>query len=55
MWEDKVYWSWGLTLAVGNVAGAWVGSRWSVEKGDVWIRRILIVTVVAMAVKLWFF
>lgn len=53
--EGAINWQYGLTLAVGNSAGAWIGSRWSVRKGDKWIKRFLLVTVVALAVKLWFF
>lgn len=53
--EDKVNWSFGITLAIGSSIGGWFGSRWSVEKGDKWIRVILIVSVSAMAIKLWFF
>ena len=51
--NDMINWVYGLTLAVGNVTGAWLGSRWSVDRGEVWVRRILIVMVIAFAVKLW--
>ncbi|MCF6359242.1 MAG: sulfite exporter TauE/SafE family protein [Cyclobacteriaceae bacterium] len=51
--EDQINWIYGLTLAVGNMGGAWIASRWSVGKGDVWIRRFMIVMVTALAVKLW--
>lgn len=53
--EDKINWVYGLVLAIGNITGAWVGSRWSVDKGDKWIRRVLVIVVTVMAVKLWFF
>ena len=53
--EDKINWLLGLTLAVGNSTGAWIASRWSVDKGDKWIRMFLIVTVTILAIKLWFF
>ena len=52
--ENQVNWTYGLTLAIGNTAGAWIASRWSVKKGDVWIRRFMIVMVTALALKLWF-
>lgn len=55
IYEKQINWAFGLTLAVGNSLGGWLGSRWQVEKGDKWIRRILFVMVIAMAVKLWFF
>jgi uncharacterized membrane protein YfcA len=55
IYEDVINWEYGLTLAFGNAIGGWVASRWSVKKGDVWIKRILVVTVTALAIKLWFF
>lgn len=54
-WDDLIRWDYGLTLAAGNAAGGWIGSRWSVGKDDKWIRLIMILTVLALAVKLWFF
>lgn len=54
-WEDKIRWDYGLTLALGNSIGGWFASRWSVGKDDKWIRIIMIVTVFALAIKLWFF
>ncbi len=54
-YNDKIDWKIGLVLAVGNAAGGWFASRWSVNKGDGMVRKFLIVVVVLMAVKLWFF
>lgn len=42
----------GLTLAIGNSLGAWIGSNLAVKKGDRWIRIILAFAVSAMALKL---
>lgn len=53
--EDVIRWEYGLILAIGNAIGGWVASRWSVSKDDKWIRLILIITVSALALKLWFF
>ncbi|MEM9327101.1 MAG: sulfite exporter TauE/SafE family protein [Bacteroidota bacterium] len=53
--EDKIRWEYGLILAIGNAVGAWIASRWSVNKDDKWIRLILIITVTGLAIKLWFF
>lgn len=50
--SGKVNWILGLTLAVGNATGAWLGSNFAVAKGDKWIRAILVVTVLAMSAKL---
>jgi len=55
MIEDKINWQYGLTLAIGNSLGAWIASRYSVKKGDVWIKRFLLIMVTVMAIKLWFF
>jgi uncharacterized membrane protein YfcA len=52
--EGKINWSIGLILAVGHALGGWYASRWSVKAGDVWIKRVLIISVIAMAVALWF-
>jgi uncharacterized membrane protein YfcA len=54
-YEGKIFWITGLTLAIGHAFGGWYASRWSVDKGEVWIKRIMIVSILAMAVKLWFF
>ncbi len=53
--NDKVDWKVGLILAIGNGAGAWLASRVSVKKGDGFIKTFLVVMVVIMAIKLWFF
>ena len=50
--KDKVNWYLGPTLAIGNACGAWLGSHWAVEKGDKWIKVVLIVAVVAFAIRL---
>lgn len=55
IYRDAIKWEYGLTLAAGNSLGGWVISRWSVKKGDQWIRWFMIVTVIILAVKLWFY
>jgi len=54
-YNDVINWRIGLTLAIGNASGGWFASRWSVNKGDELVRKFLIVMVVIMAIKLWFF
>lgn len=54
-YEGKIIWVTGLTLAIGHALGGWYASRWSVDKGEVWIKRVMILSIIAMAVKLWFF
>ena len=53
--EDKIMWKTGLILAIGQGLGGWFASRWSVDKGEVWIKRVLVAVVIVLAVKLWFF
>ena len=55
IYNDAINWRIGLTLALGNALGGWFASRWSVKKGDGMIRNFLIVMVIIMAIKLWFF
>ena len=51
-WNGKIDWRYGLILAVGQSAGGWAGSLWSVKKGEVWIRRVLLVMIIVMGLKL---
>ncbi len=53
--KGKINWTYGLTLAAGNTIGSWIASHWSVDKGDIWVKRFITVTVIALAIKLWFF
>ncbi|NLE77778.1 MAG: sulfite exporter TauE/SafE family protein [Chloroflexi bacterium] len=50
--EGKVDWVLGLVLSVGNGMGGWLTGRFSVTKGERWIRPVLIVCVLAFALKL---
>ena len=54
-YPDKINWKYGLLLAVGSALGGWVASRWSVNKGDNLVKKFMIVMVIIMAIKLWFF
>ena len=42
----------GLTLALGNATGAWFGSHWAVDRGEKWIKAVLVVTSLAFAIRL---
>ena len=53
--NDAVNWKMGFTMAIGTSLGGWFASRFSVKKGDGFIKIFLIVMVSIMAVKLWFF
>ncbi len=53
--NDAIHWIYAIVLSVGNGIGAWFSARWSVAIGDVWIKRIMVIMVIALAIKLWFF
>ncbi len=53
--NDSINWVYGLVLSIGNISGAWLASRWSVAKGDVLVRRAMMIVVTALAIRLWFF
>ena len=50
--ENKVDWLLGLSLAVGNATGAWIGSQWAADRGEKLIKIVLVVTMVAFAIRL---
>ena len=55
IFNDKVDWYMGLIMAIGTSLGGWFASRFSVAKGDGFIKVFLVVIVSFMAIKLWFF
>lgn len=55
IYKDAINWKYALVLAVGNSIGGYLGTVFSVSRGDKWIKGILLVTIVVLAVKLWFF
>lgn len=52
-WQGKIHWVTGLVLAIGHAGGGWYASRWSVKAGDVWIKRVMVVSILIMALMLW--
>ena len=53
--NDVIDWRYGLTLAVGTSFGGWLGSYFSIKKGDKWIKRILFLAILGLSIKLWFY
>jgi uncharacterized membrane protein YfcA len=51
-WQDKVIWPLGLTLAAGTVVGGQLGVHLTVLKGHQWVKKVVTVVVIIMAVKL---
>jgi hypothetical protein len=50
--NDKVNWTLGLTLAVGNGFGAWLASTLAVKRGEKLIKGVLTFAVIMMALNL---
>lgn len=55
LYEGLIRWDYGLVMAAGTAAGAWVTSRWSVDKGDKRVRYLLLIVAIGFAIKLSFF
>lgn len=55
LFNGVINWEYGITLAVGTSFGGWLGSYFSIKKGDKWIKAFLLTTIIAMVVKLWFY
>jgi uncharacterized membrane protein YfcA len=53
--ENKINYRLAFILTIGNALGAWFSSRWSVKKDDKVIRIFMMVTILALSIKLWFF
>ena len=52
--SDKVNWLMGFTLAAGSMVGAWIAAHVTVKKGDNFIKYILALVIMGMAIKLIF-
>ena len=50
----KVEWVVGGVLAAGNLIGGQVGVHLTVLKGHDWVKRVVTVTVIVFAIRLWF-
>lgn len=53
MMNVNIEWGLAIVLSLGSSIGAYIGSNFSVSKGDKYIRIIIIISVIAMAGKLW--
>lgn len=52
--QGMVEWLPGLALALGTTAGGLIGVRLTVLKGQRWLRAVITITVIAFAIRLWF-
>lgn len=48
----SIHWQFGLALALGNSIGGYFGARFSVQGGEVWIRRVFTLVLVIFIAKL---
>lgn len=48
----NIHWLYAIALSLGSAAGGWWGAAISVRKGERWIRLVLIVAIIIMAVRL---
>ena len=53
-WQDKVDGWIGLALGTGMALGGLVGVKLTVLKGHAWIKRVVTVTIIVFALRLWF-
>ncbi len=51
---ELMWWA-GIGLAVGNSIGGWYGAHTTINRGEVWIKRVMYVALSVFIVKLLFF
>lgn len=51
----QLLWWAGLGLAAGNSIGGWYGAHTTIQKGEVWIKRVMYIALSCFIVKLLFF
>ncbi|MCF6171571.1 MAG: sulfite exporter TauE/SafE family protein [Bacteroidales bacterium] len=45
LWHNQINWKYGLILAIGNVAGAFIASRMAVTKGVDFVKWVIVVVI----------
>jgi hypothetical protein len=53
--SGNINWLYGLILAIGTSIGGWTASIFSVDRGEGFIKLIMTLMVLFMALKLWYF
>ena len=53
-WRGAVVWPVALPMAVGQLCGGWIGAHLAVRRGDALVRRVAVLSALALAVKLAF-
>lgn len=54
MWKGDILWIQGIILAIGMAIGAFAGVRWSMAVNEIWLKRVIVLMISAMAIYLWF-
>ncbi len=49
----QIVWAAGVVLGLGNMIGGLLGVRLAVLKGHRWLKGVVTVTIIALAIKLW--
>jgi uncharacterized membrane protein YfcA len=50
--NGKVLWVLGLTMAIGNVMGGFLGARWALKGGSALIRKVFLVVTTLLILRL---
>ncbi|HEX4452360.1 MAG TPA: sulfite exporter TauE/SafE family protein [Kofleriaceae bacterium] len=50
--EDRIDSRVGAAVSIASLVGGWLGARFAIERGTTWVRRLFVVTVIALAVRL---
>jgi uncharacterized protein len=48
----QINYFYGFIVAIGQITGGWVGAKVTVEGGEKWVRRLLIVVIIVSSLKL---
>ncbi len=51
-WRGLVIWPVALPMAAGQLCGGWIGAHLAVRRGDALVRRVAVLSALALAVKL---
>ncbi|MBN2616452.1 MAG: sulfite exporter TauE/SafE family protein [Bacteroidales bacterium] len=52
-YNHQIDWKYGLTLAIGNMAGAWIASRMAVKKGVNFVKWVIVIVVLVTTGQLF--
>ncbi len=53
IWNDQVNYKYGLVLAIGNVIGAYVASKYAIKRGAEFVRWVILIVVLLTAANIF--